>query len=87
MEKTGRSFKEWRVAVLKKMEATSNIKSWRSSSISVNRIWAAAETNNGQDRQVHEGVEGGRLEEDGGNIKHQVMAFEFDQCKPHLGGG
>jgi hypothetical protein len=53
----------------------------------VNRSLAAAATNNGQDRQVHEGVEGGRLEEDGGNIKHQVMAFEFDQCKPHLGGG
>jgi hypothetical protein len=39
---------------------------------SVNIIWAAAATNNGQDLQVHEGVEGSRLEEDGDNIEHQV---------------
>jgi hypothetical protein len=40
---------------------------------SVNRSWAAAATNNGQDRQVHEGVEGVRLEEDGDIIEHQVI--------------
>jgi hypothetical protein len=39
---------------------------------SVKRSWAAAATNNGQDRQVHEGVEGVRLEEDG-DIEHQVI--------------
>jgi hypothetical protein len=33
----------------------------------VNRTWAAAARNNGQDRQVYEGVEGGRLEKDGDN--------------------
>jgi hypothetical protein len=40
---------------------------------SVNCSWAEVATNNGQDLQVHEGVEGGCLEEDGDNIEHQVI--------------
>jgi hypothetical protein len=38
----------------------------------VNRSWAGAATNNGQDRQVHEGVEGGHLVDDG-DIHIQVF--------------
>jgi hypothetical protein len=74
------------------METTSSqvLKSWQSSS--VNHIWAAAATTNKnvqrqRHRQVREGVDGGRLEEDGDNIEssHQVMVIE--QCELHLGVG
>jgi hypothetical protein len=64
--------KEWMVAVFAKTETSCQvIKSWRSSHqvSSVNRIWAAAATNDGQDRQVHEGLDRGHLEEDGNNIE------------------
>jgi hypothetical protein len=62
------------VAILSMMETSTSksSESWRLSS--VNRIWAAAAKNggDGQDRQVHEGVEGGHLVDDG-DIHIQVI--------------
>jgi hypothetical protein len=73
MDKTGRSMNERRVAVLLMMETSTETQT-----CSVNSIWAAAATlttrwNNGQDRQVHEQEEGGRLVDDGDiHIEHPV---------------
>jgi hypothetical protein len=73
MDKTGRSMNERRVAVLLMMETSTETQT-----CSVNSIWDAAATlttrwNNGQDRQVHEGVEGDHLVVDGDiDIMHPV---------------
>jgi hypothetical protein len=62
------------------------IKSWQLSPrvSSVNRIWAAAGTNDGQDRQVHEGVDRGHLKEDGDNIESsnlQRVSLSEGRCE------
>jgi hypothetical protein len=59
--------------------STSRHRAIESSFCSVNHIWAAAATtdiNRQQDRQVHEGVDGGRLYKDG-DIKSSNQVIEL----------